>query len=204
MAQPMSDIFHTCREAVTAEEAARRYGLTFDRRGWALCPFHPDKHPSMSFRAGRFKCWACGESGDSIDFTGKLLGLEPLGAVERLNADFALGLPLHRKPTNAENREARRRQEVAETHEAFENWRQGLVNDLNTVYRVAHFALKSGNQLTDIEAEAIRRQAQAGYMADMLAHGSGEEQMEIFRDRKAVSAWIGQILRGSPGRSRTA
>lgn len=196
--------FNEARERVTAEDAARRYGVTFDRRGWALCPFHNDHRASMSFKSGRFRCWACGENGDSIDFTGKLLGLEPLGAVERLNADFSLGLPLHRKPTEAENREARRRQEVAQAHKAFEDWRRDLINDLNAVYRMAHLALKSGNDLTDIEAEAIRRQAQAEYLADTLSHGSSKEQIEIFRDRKAVSAWTEQILRGLPKRSRTA
>ena len=105
----MTDVFRECRERVSAQDAARYYGLTFDRKGWAVCPFHSDKHPSMSFRAGRFRCWACNASGDAIDFTGRLLGLEPMAAVERLNADFALSLPLHRKPTQAETQAARRR-----------------------------------------------------------------------------------------------
>ncbi|WP_368264452.1 CHC2 zinc finger domain-containing protein, partial [Intestinimonas butyriciproducens] len=52
---------------MSAKDAARYYGLTFDRKGWAVCPFHQDKHPSMSFRGGRFRCWACNASGDSID-----------------------------------------------------------------------------------------------------------------------------------------
>ena len=102
----MTDVFRECRERVSAQDVARHYGLTFDRKGWAVCPFHSDKHPSMSFRAGRFRCWACNASGDAIDFTGRLLGL---AAVERLNADFALSLPLHRKPTQAETQAARRR-----------------------------------------------------------------------------------------------
>ena len=109
---------------MSAQDAARHYGLTFDRKGWAVCPFHSDKHPSMSFRAGRFRCWACNASGDAIDFTGRLLGLEPMAAVERLNADFALSLPLHRKPTPAETEAARRRKEVAEAHKRFEEWRK--------------------------------------------------------------------------------
>ena len=71
----MTDVFRECRERVSAQDAARRYGLEFDRRGWCKCPFHGDTHASMSFRDGRFRCWACNESGDSIDFTGKLLGL---------------------------------------------------------------------------------------------------------------------------------
>ena len=92
----MTDVFREVRERVSAQDAARHYGLTFDRRGWALCPFHNDKHPSMSFRNGRFRCWVCDVGGDSIDFTARLLGLDAMGAVERLNADFGLALPLHR------------------------------------------------------------------------------------------------------------
>lgn len=51
--QDYTNIFREVRERVSAQDAARHYGLTFDRRGWALCPFHHDKHPSMSFRSGR-------------------------------------------------------------------------------------------------------------------------------------------------------
>lgn len=76
----MTDVFRECRERVSAQDAARHYGLEFDRRGWCKCPFHGDTHASMSFRGGRFRCWVCNASGDAIDFTGKLLGLEPLAA----------------------------------------------------------------------------------------------------------------------------
>ena len=134
----MTDIFREVREQVSAEDAARHYGLTFDRKGWALCPFHADKHPSMSFRNGRFRCWVCDVGGDSIDFTSRLLGLEPMAAVERLNVDFALSLPLHRKPTQAEARAARRRLEVAEAHRAFEEWRSDFINRLNAAFREGH------------------------------------------------------------------
>ncbi|WP_161845949.1 CHC2 zinc finger domain-containing protein [Pseudoflavonifractor sp. 524-17] len=138
----MTDVFRAVRERVSAKDAARHYGLTFDRKGWALCPFHPDKHPSMSFRAGRFRCWACNASGDSIDFTGRLLGLEPMAAVERLNADFALALPFHRQPTTAEVQAAKRRMEVAKVHKAFEEWQEAFIPKLCVAYRVAHIALQ--------------------------------------------------------------
>jgi hypothetical protein len=60
-----SDLFMQVRERVSAEEAARFYGLTFNNRGWAKCCFHNDNHPSMSFKNGRFHCWVCDLSGDS-------------------------------------------------------------------------------------------------------------------------------------------
>mgnify|MGYP001139911702 CR=1 FL=1 len=201
----MTDVFRECRERVSAQDAARRYGLEFDRRGWCKCPFHGDTHASMSFRDGRFRCWACNESGDSIDFTGKLLGLEPLAAVERLNADFMLNLPLHRKPTPAETEAARRRKEVAEAHKQFEEWRKALCVKACEACRVAHNVLQGDtSQMSEREAMAVQWQAYHEYLADALTIGEPEEQMEIFRDRQVIESRIEQILNGSPMKSSVA
>lgn len=159
----------------------------------------------MSFRDGRFRCWACNESGDSIDFTGKLLGLEPLAAVERLNADFMLNLPLHRKPTPAETEAARRRKEVAEAHKQFEEWRKALCVKACEACRVAHNVLQGDtSQMSEREAMAVQWQAYHEYLADALTIGEPEEQMEIFRDRQVIESRIEQILNGSPMKSSVA
>ena len=193
----MTNVFQECRERVSAQDAARHYGLTFDRKGWAVCPFHRDKHPSMSFRAGRFRCWACNASGDSIDFTGRLLGLEPLAAVERLNADFPLALPLHRQPTPAEAQAARRRMEISRAHKEFEEWREAFIAKLCAAYRVAHIALRDmtdWEKLTEREALAIRWQPCFEYWADTLANGTPEEQTQIYKERGQIARWIEKVL----------
>lgn len=193
----MTDIFREVRERVSAQDAARHYGLTFDRRGWALCPFHNDKHPSMSFRNGRFRCWVCDVGGDSIDFTARLLGLDAMGAVERLNADFCLALPLHRKPTRAEAKAARRRMEVAEAHRAFEEWRNDFINRLNAAYREGHLLLKDGpdmEHLTEGQTVAIQRHETFEYWSDSLSHGTPEEQAQIYKERGAIAKWIEKAL----------
>lgn len=193
----LTNLFRECRERVSAQDAARRYGLTFDRKGWALCPFHSDKHPSMSFRDGRFRCWACNVSGDSIDFTGRLLGLEPMEAVERLNADFCLSLPLHRKPTPAQAQAARRRLEIARAHKEFEDWRKTFISKLCAAYRVAHIALRDmedWDKLTERETLAIRMQAQFEYWADTLADGTPKEQAQIYKERGRIAQWIEKVL----------
>ena len=195
----MTDVFRECRERVSTQDAARRYGLTFDRKVWAVCPFHRDKHPSMFFRAGRFRCWACNASGDAIDFTGRLLGLEPMAAVERLNADFALDLPLHRKPTPAEAQAARRRMEIAKSHKEFEEWRKAFISKLCAAYRVAHIALRDMtdlDKLTEREALAIRWQACFEYWADTLADGTPEEQAQIYKERGQIARWIEKVMSG--------
>ena len=182
---------------MSAKDAARHYGLTFDRRGWALCPFHQDKHPSMSFRDGRYRCWACNASGDSIDFTARLLGLDAMGAVERLNSDFCLALPLHRKPTQAEAQAARRRLEVAEAHRAFEEWRSDFINRLNAAYREGHLLLKNGpdmEHLTTGQVVAIQMHETFEYWSDALSYGTPEEQAQIYRERGKIAGWIEKVL----------
>ena len=194
----MTDIFREVRERVPAQEAARFYGLQFDRRGWALCPFHRDKHPSMSFHKGRFRCWVCDVGGDSIDLTARLLGLDAMGAVERLNADFVLALPLHRKPTQAEAQQARRRLEVAGAHNAFEEWRDGFINRLNAAFREGHLLLLEDNldidTLTDGQAVAIRMHDTFEHWADALMFGTPQEQAQIFREWRAITRWIDKVL----------
>ena len=54
--------------ATPIEEAAKRLGMRVVRHT-ALCPFHNDKNPSLHFHRGknRYKCFACGASGDVVD-----------------------------------------------------------------------------------------------------------------------------------------
>lgn len=186
----MVDVFREVRERVSAQDAARHYGIEFDRRGWALCPFHPDKHPSMSFRNGRYHCWVCDLQGDSIDLTGRLLGLDAMGAIERLNADFCLNLPLHQQQTPAERREAQKaaqhRREVCQTYELFEEWRSGLTRQLCECFRLAHEALKGletpadMDKLTDDQMIAIQRQPYFEYLSNVLTGGEMSDIMTVF------------------------
>ena len=54
------------------EGVAERLGLHVERHR-SLCPFHDDHTPSLTFRNNRYKCWSCGESGDSISLAMKVL-----------------------------------------------------------------------------------------------------------------------------------
>lgn len=196
----MIDIFRECREQVSAQDAARYYGVEINRQGKACCPFHAERTPSMSFKNGRFKCFGCGASGDSITFTGRLLGLKPLAAVERLNTDFSLALPLNRKPTPAEAREARQRREVIETYQLFQRWRDDMIQQLNACFRLAHLTLKSiespvdFNRLTAQEALAIQWFETLEYWSDCLMSDDMEKQMQIFRERREIGRLCEQIL----------
>ena len=55
------------------EGVAERLGLHVERHK-CLCPFHDDHHASLSFKGNKYRCWACGESGDTISLAMKRLG----------------------------------------------------------------------------------------------------------------------------------
>ena len=90
-------IYEKAKSLVTAREAAEHYGLTVNRHGMALCPFHDDHNPSMKLD-DRFHCFGCGEDGDVIDFTAKFFNLSLPEAAEKLVKDFGNGAELPYTP----------------------------------------------------------------------------------------------------------
>ncbi|MGL5381160.1 CHC2 zinc finger domain-containing protein, partial [Clostridium sp.] len=58
------------------------YGVETSK-GNVLCPFHSDKHPSMGLKGGRYKCFTCKASGDSIDFIRYKEGYDVLEATKK-------------------------------------------------------------------------------------------------------------------------
>jgi DNA primase len=65
--------------SLPCEGVAQRLGLTVKRHK-ALCLFHNDHTPSMTFKKNKFKCWSCGESGDAISLVEKVLNKDFLDA----------------------------------------------------------------------------------------------------------------------------
>jgi hypothetical protein len=64
------DLFAVISADIGPPEA--RHGAGTERNWW-LCPFHPDQNPSLTIFLGvdgkhRYKCFACNEVGDAIDF----------------------------------------------------------------------------------------------------------------------------------------
>lgn len=73
--------------ALPIEQVAERLGLHVSRHK-SLCPFHPDRHPSLTFSVKRncYHCFVCGEHGGPIDLAMKLLN-KPFGEACRWLAD---------------------------------------------------------------------------------------------------------------------
>ena len=67
------------------EGVAERLGLRV-RMHKALCPFHDDRHPSLSFRVSKntYRCFVCGASGGPIDLVMRFLNKPFLDATRWL------------------------------------------------------------------------------------------------------------------------
>lgn len=89
----IKELFQTAKGRLDIKQVAETYGLQIDRAGKALCPFHSEKTPSLSFKGQGFKCFGCGAGGDVFRLAGGLLGIsKPIEVLKRLNSDFGLGL----------------------------------------------------------------------------------------------------------------
>ena len=186
-------------------EAARFYGYEPNRAGFIACPFHAERTPSLKLWPERWHCFGCSAGGSVIDFVGRLYGLKPLDAVGKLDADFALGLPLGRERTRQEREEERRRRHEAEVRRQFEEWRGETLDRLCAALLVRNLALRRAmDTWSSRETEAVRRGETLEYWADILENGDLEAQMEIFRERKGVEKRCGMILGDSQGKWRTA
>lgn len=61
------------KSKVSMRDIANYYGMRVNRKGFALCPFHSDKHPSMQVFPGYTKkdgyyCRSCGYGGSIFSF----------------------------------------------------------------------------------------------------------------------------------------
>lgn len=119
----MGQEFDEIKRAISAEQAARYYGLEINSRiHRAKCPFHNGEHENLSFYGGGYRCWVCDASGTSIDFTMNYLGLpSAMDAARRLDRDFNLGL-FDKKPTIGRSWGKSRAEETERLGDAFIRW----------------------------------------------------------------------------------
>lgn len=112
------NLFQNVKYGVSCREAAERYGVSVNRQGKALCPFHNDRHPSLYVADNHYFCFACGAHGDVIDFAADFFDLPLYEAAQRLAADF--GIDTDRPPTK---KILKKRRQQTEAQQLTENER---------------------------------------------------------------------------------
>ena len=82
--------FDAIKAAVTMEDVLADYSIT-PRRGWAVCPLHADRHPSLKVYKDGYYCFACGSGGDVITFVARMEGVGNAQAAALIMARHGLG-----------------------------------------------------------------------------------------------------------------
>jgi hypothetical protein len=116
-------VFAQVKDKVDILDAADLYGLEVSRTKKAICPFHNDTHPSLSFKGERYTCFSCGAKGDVIDLVGYLIqARSPMDTVKELNKVYHLGLDIDQRADYSHIMKARTEKEV------FRQWEQEACN----------------------------------------------------------------------------
>lgn len=171
-------LFQQVKERVDIVEAAERYGLAPDRRGWCSCPFHGEKTPSFHLYNQHGKCFGCGWSGDIIDLVAGVLNISSIEAVKAINKDFALGIDLGGPVDELAVLEAAR---VRREKERFKAWREGAVRVLSDRFRELHQAKLFGagyaapDGFSDAYTAALKEIDGVEYYLDLVAFGEKED-----------------------------
>lgn len=199
----MKDSDISAVKAASLTTLARGYGLEVNRAGFCRCPFHSggnERTGSLKIYEdeSRWHCFACGCGGSIIDFAMRMDGCDFRGAVQRINALCGLGLALDHKETPQERQrreqEAQRRAAIKAIQTGFEAWEEQFYSRLAGCLRVANHALVFGPPWTKQEAEAVKRQAELEFYADILCGESAAGKLQVFRNRAEIEKIINPIL----------
>jgi len=191
--------FEAVRSSVSARQAAEFYGLQFDRAGRkAICPWHDDRHPSLSFKGQGCKCFACNAGGSAIDLTMHLFGLDAKGAAAKLNSDFRLGLDMNTPVPASTVRKAQEDKALAASLDA---WLDRAFDTLARRYRQLR-AQQEAHQPTDPDApfptqfvEACRAIDFVGYLLDEIEKArEPTDKVQFFKDFRRVVEQYGHDL----------
>lgn len=100
--------FEAVKAATDLAALVEESGVEVTRSGTAVCPFHEDRRPSLSVRAGRWRCFGCGAHGDAFDWAERFYGLDTAGALRFLAARAGIG-PAAAPPPAAASADRRRK-----------------------------------------------------------------------------------------------
>jgi DNA primase len=191
-------VFGEIKSRLDMPEVATSYGIEIGRGNMAKCPFHnsgQERHPSMKLYSERFKCFACGATGDIIELTQKLHNLStPLDAARLLNNDFCLNLfgltPAERKRAREAIADRERDRQLAKS---FDSWCDDALHTVRWyLWHLRELKAKRAPKRIDDEFTADFRRAlcelgTVEYMYDVLAFGGYSNKIDFFQHwRKRV------------------
>jgi hypothetical protein len=145
-----------------------------------LCPFHDDHNPSMNvFTDNHYKCYACGEYGDAVDFIKRSHSFSTKEALQHLG--------VNQGPVTADMlqriAETDRKRKEKEQHRQHES---DLIFTLSKLIHHAYSVMAGIKTIEDMEniAEVIDRLPWWEYCHDTLIYGTDDEKQKCLEDLK--------------------
>lgn len=185
-------LFQAVKQSVTTRQAAEYYQLPVNRAGFAVCPFHNDRTPSMKVDA-RFHCFGCGADGDVIDFVARLHGMGARPAAEKLAADFHIPYEkTGRKPTRVSSV----RSEAQQYRQLEARCFRVLSDYLNLLRQWATDYVPQQEDETwhPLFVEALQKKAHIEYLLDVLLSEPITERAALIREYGGEVRMIEQRL----------
>ena len=181
------NIFQSVKD-IPIMEVAPSYVSNLKPKGNNLvgpCPFHSEKTPSFFVFAikNSFRCFGCGEHGDSVDLVCKIFNLRPADAARLICRDF--GIQVNSQDINpAAIRKAREVAHDREIETAFRQWCDRTYEALCIPYRAIHKVLLKPENIERI-ADLYTTEAVIEYYLDILLRGTDKEKLQLFLSREA-------------------
>lgn len=184
------------KEHLTTRQVAEFYGLQVKRNGFACCPFHEEKHPSMKLDRN-YHCFGCGIGGDVIDYVSRMFGLSQYEAALKLIEEFHLPIQGKVKLDRLQKKQFREvRAEQAHLFrikDRFKKWCNQTIEKLkDCLLEIEQVGIFLKNQPLEIifsedYATLLHAEPMMEYWLDILCFGSIEEKQELFlKGRKEV------------------
>ena len=119
----MVDYAELIKRLVPMQDVAERYTGEPIRFNRMRCPIHHGKDRNMRIYPKSYYCWVCHAAGDQIQFVQSVLGLSFQDAMQRLNDDFGLGLPIGQEQTELDRKRLAELNRKIEEHRRLEDAR---------------------------------------------------------------------------------
>lgn len=186
-----ADVCDQIRDRLDARAIADRYGLTYNRGGYARCPLHDERTASLKLYDGRrgWYCFGCHAGGDVVALAATLLHCTPVDAARQLNSDFNLGLQIEpRQLTADEQAAAARRERAAATAARLDEWRRARITANDLRIQTANTLPDNPDEWTQAQLDALRKREYLEYESDLLANGDTADHIDLLIAEKRQRA----------------
>lgn len=184
------------KEHLTTRQVAEFYGLQVKRNGFACCPFHEEKHPSMKLDRN-YHCFGCGIGGDVIDYVSRMFGLSQYEAALKLIEEFHLPIQGKVKLDRLQKKQFREvkaeQAHLFRIKDRFKKWCNQTIEKLKDclleIEQIGIFLKDQSPEMVFSEdyATLLHAEPVMEYWLDILCFGSIEEKQELFlKGRKEV------------------